>query len=156
MGKWIALIVFIGVCFAAAGFGAIFTRAALTDWYPTLHKPSWNPPNWIFGPVWTALYLMMAIAGWMVWLDREVHPVGMALTFFAMQLILNASWTAIFFGMRNPGAAFVEIVVLWLAIVATILLFAQIRSAAAWMLVPYIAWVTFAASLNFTIWRLNR
>ncbi|MBI3759905.1 MAG: tryptophan-rich sensory protein [Deltaproteobacteria bacterium] len=156
MGKWIALIVFIGVCFAAAGFGAIFTRTALTDWYPTLHKPSWNPPNWIFGPVWTALYLMMAIAGWMVWLDREVHPVAMALTFFALQLILNASWTAIFFGLRNPGAAFVEIVVLWLAIVATILLFAQIRSAAAWMLVPYIAWVTFAASLNFTIWRLNR
>jgi translocator protein len=147
---------FIGMCFATAAFGAIFTRTALAQWYPTLRKPSWNPPDWIFGPVWTVLYLMMAIAGWLVWLDREVHAAGLAGVLFIGQLILNAAWTAIFFGLRNPGAAFIEIVGLWIAIAATIFQFAQIRSIAAWLLMPYIAWVTFAAALNFTIWNLNR
>ena len=155
MNKWIALAVFIGICFAAAACGAAFTRTALVEWYPMLRKPPWNPPDWIFGPVWTALYLMMAIAGWLIWLDRNISAVGLALGFFLLQLILNASWTGIFFGMRNPGAAFIEIVALWIAIAATIFQFAQIRSAAAWMLIPYLAWVTFAATLNFTIWRLN-
>ncbi len=125
------------------------------EWYPTLRKPAWNPPNWIFGPVWTVLYLMMATAGWLVWLDRDVSSVGFALALFAMQLALNVSWTAIFFGLRNPGAAFIEIVALWIAIAATISQFAQVRTGAAWLLAPYAAWVSFAAALNFEIWRLN-
>jgi benzodiazapine receptor len=155
MNKWIALTVFICACLGAAAFGAAFTRTGLVEWYPTLRKPPWNPPAWIFGPVWTALYLMMAIAGWLIWLDRDISAVGVALGLFLLQLILNALWTGIFFGLSDPGGAFIEIVALWIAITATTFQFAQIRPAAAWMLIPYLAWVTFAATLNFTIWRLN-
>lgn len=152
---WVVLAVFIVVCFGAAGLGSWFTTPSLDSWYAELRKPAWNPPSWIFAPVWSALYLLMAIAAWLVWRRAGFTSGGRALALFAVQLVLNVAWSALFFGMHNPGAAFIDIVLLWLAIAATIAAFRQFTPAAAWMLVPYLAWVTFAGALNFTIWRLN-
>jgi translocator protein len=122
------------------------------SWYASLIKPDWNTPSWIFGPVWTLLYLLMAVAAWLVW-----KQVGWRwpLRFYLVQLALNAAWTPIFFGAHQIGWAFVEIIALWIAILVTMLAFFRVRKAAGWMLTPYLAWVTFAAFLNFTLWRLN-
>jgi len=144
---------------ALAGFVIITFCAPLAgmisppgDWYASLAKPAWNPPSWIFGPVWTALYLMMAVAAWLVWKrDGWRRPLWL----YFMQLALNAAWTPIFFGMHELGLALVEIVVLWLAILITLLAFLRVRKPAAWLLLPYLAWVSFAAFLNFTLWRMN-
>jgi tryptophan-rich sensory protein len=122
------------------------------DWYASLNKPEWNPPGWIFGPVWTALYLMMAVAAWLVWRrDGWRRPLWR----YFMQLVLNAAWTPVFFGAHELGWALVVILVLWLAILVTAVGFFNISKPAGWMLVPYLAWVTFAAFLNFTLWRMN-
>ena len=121
MKNWNSLLMlalFIAVCFVAAGAGAGFTSSSVSNWYPTLRKPSWNPPAWIFGPVWTVLYLMMAIAAWLVWRRRGFGGAGGALGFFALQLALNALWSPLFFGLRNPLAGLVDIVPLWAAILA--------------------------------------
>ena len=144
-----ALVGFVLVTFCAPLAG-MFSPPG--DWYASLAKPSWNPPAWIFGPVWTALYLMMAVAAWVVW-KRSGWRLAIRLYFF--QLLLNAAWTPIFFGARQIGWAAVEIVVLWLAIVATLAAFLRISKTAGWLLVPYLLWVTFAAFLNFTLWRMN-
>jgi tryptophan-rich sensory protein len=120
-----------------------------------LAKPSWRPPNWLFAPVWTVLYLMIAVSGWLVWREAGVAGAKIPLTVYAIQLVLNAAWTPIFFGLHRPDLAFFEIVLIWLSIVATILLFYPIHAGAAWLLVPYLGWVTFAAALNFAIWSLN-
>jgi len=122
------------------------------DWYALLNKPEWNPPSWIFGPVWTALYLMMAVAAWMVWRRDGWRR---ALWLYFTQLALNAAWTPVFFGTREIGWAFVVIIALWVAIMVTLLAFLRVSRAAAFLLLPYLAWVTFAALLNFTLWRLN-
>ena len=140
------------VCFGAATLGAVFMPG---DWYATLKKPSWNPPGWIFGPVWLALYPMMAVAAWLVWKRGGFAGQRRPLTLFLVQLALNAAWTSLFFGLHWPGVAFAEIVLLWLAIVATIAAFRLVSRAAAWLLVPYLAWVSFASVLNFALWRLN-
>lgn len=140
------------LCFAAASMGALFPPG---EWYSALKKPSWNPPAWIFGPVWTSLYIMMGIAAWSVWKQGGVAAQRLPLTVFMVQLALNAAWTPLFFGLHWIGAAFAEMIVLWLAIAATIALFRPVNRAAAWLLVPYHAWVSFAAALNFTLWRLN-
>ncbi len=140
------------VCFAAAAFGAMFPPG---DWYAALRKPSWNPPNWIFGPAWTALYMMMAVAAWLVWRQGGWNQQRKPLLLFLAQLTLNAAWTPLFFGLRRPDVAFAEIVLLWLAIAATLLAFRSVSRPAAWLLAPYLAWVSFAAALNFTLWRLN-
>ena len=150
-----ALIGFVVVCFVAAGLGAIATTPEIAGWYATLAKPSWQPPNWVFGPVWTTLYAMMAVAAWLVWRTREHRSVAGPLAVFAGQLVLNVAWSWVFFGLHQPGWAAVEIVVLWLAIVATIAMFWPRSRVAAGLLVPYLLWVTFAAVLNVTIWRLN-
>lgn len=152
---WIALAVIVLVCFAAAGAGSVFTARSLDDWHSKLRKPAWNPPDWVFGPVWTALYLAMAVAAWLVWRQAAVPGAWIALGLFAVQLVLNVAWSALFFGLRNPGAAFAEIVVLWGAILLTLVLFWRITPAAGWLMTPYLAWVSFAAFLNFAIWRLN-
>lgn len=152
---WLALAVFILICLGAGALGSWFTTPSLDGWYAGLRKPSWNPPDWIFAPVWTTLYLLMAVAAWLVWRRAGFAGGRTALALFAVQLILNVGWSALFFGMRNPGAAFVEIVLLWLAIVVTVAAFRPVSRAAAWLLVPYLAWVTFAGALNLTIWRLN-
>lgn len=151
----LAFVISLVLCLAAGGLGSFATAVKIPTWYATIAKPSWNPPNWIFGPVWTTLYILMAVAAWMIWMRAEQPGAGRALAWFGVQLILNTVWSFLFFAMENPGAAFVEVVGLWLAIAVTIALFSRISPIAAWLLVPYIAWVTFASCLNFTIWRLN-
>jgi tryptophan-rich sensory protein len=127
----------------------------LDTWYVTLEKPSWNPPNWIFGPVWTCLYIAMAIAAWLVWRKEGIAGARAQLLLFAGQLILNAAWSFLFFGLRNPGLALVDIVLLWLSILATLLAFAKVSGWAAALFLPYLAWVSFATALNWALWRMN-
>ncbi len=140
----------------AGGLGSYFTIGSVKDWYPLLVKPALNPPAWVFGPVWTTLFALMGIGAFLVWkkgLDRR--DVRIALGIFLGQLVLNTLWSIIFFGLHYPGGALVEIIFLWLAILATIIAFAKISKPAAWLLVPYITLVSFAAFLNYSIWQLN-
>jgi tryptophan-rich sensory protein len=123
--------------------------------YAELVRPDWAPPAALFGPVWTLLYAMMAVSAWLVWMRRGSRPVRLALAVFVTQLALNALWSWLFFGWRLGGPAFLDIVVLWALIVATLVLFWRIRPLAGWLLVPYLAWVTFAAALNYRLWQLN-
>ncbi len=152
MRRWLALACWLLLCFAAASLGAVFMPG---EWYAALRKPSWNPPAWIFGPVWTALYTMMAVAAWLVWRQGGWSKQRNPLLTFLAQLALNAAWTPLFFGLHAPGLAFVEIILLWLAIVATIVAFRPVSRAGTLLLVPYLVWVSFAAALDFTLWRLN-
>ena len=127
----------------------------MIEWYTLLRKPSWNPPGWVFGPVWTLLYSMMAVAAWRVWRSGGWSMQRGPLTWFLVQLALNAAWTPLFFGLHRPALAFADIVLLWLAIAMTLAAFLRVHRSAAWLLVPYFAWVNFAAVLNFTLWRMN-
>ena len=145
----------VAICFAAAGVGSLFTRAAIEGWYAALQKPSWTPPSWVFGPVWTVLYLAMATAAWLVWRRAGFAGARLPLTLFALQLVLNLVWTGVFFGLQMPGAAFAEIGLLWLFILVTAIAFWPISRVAAWLMVPYLVWVAYAATLNYGIWRLN-
>lgn len=136
--------------------GSVFTAPAIAEWYTTITKPELNPPAWVFGPVWTTLFALMGIAAFLVWKQGlERRDVRIALGIFVGQLALNTLWSILFFGLQSPGAAFIEIVILWFAILATIVAFARISRPAAWLLVPYILWVSFASYLNFSIWMLN-
>jgi len=150
----IALVVWIGVCFAAASLGSAFAARSVGSWYPGLVKPAWTPPSSVFAPVWSILYVLMGIAVWLVW-RRSGPGVTVAVALFSGQLALNVAWSALFFGLRSPGAAFAEIVALWLLILATLIAFWRVTPSAAYLLIPYQAWVTFAAALNFAIWRMN-
>jgi tryptophan-rich sensory protein len=145
-------------CFAASAIGAIAVARSLNDWYLALRKPAWNPPNWVFGPVWTTLYTMMAVSAWLVWRRRAEQPreTAVALSVFVAQLVLNAFWSWLFFGWRLPGLAFVEVVALWIAIAITIERSYRVSRPAALLLIPYLGWVTFASALNGSIWYLNR
>ena len=150
------LIIAIAISEAAGIVGAFFTTPSIAGWYATLVRPALNPPSWVFGPVWTTLFALMGISAFLVWrkgLDRR--DVKIALGIFIGQLVLNTLWSIIFFGLHSPGAAFVEIIFLWLAILATIVAFAKISKPAVWLLVPYILWVSFAGYLNLMIWMLN-
>ena len=149
----LGLAVAVLVCLGAAGLGAMVTTPEIDGWYRTIAKPSWNPPDAIFGPVWTTLFLMMAIAAWLIW-KRGVGRT-IPLTLFGLQLLFNIAWSWIFFGLHQPGWAFLNIVALWLAIVATMVSFARQSRLAAWLLAPYLAWVSFAGLLNCVIWRMN-
>lgn len=149
MTEWLPLGGFLLATFAAASSGAFFGPG---PWYENLAKPSWNPPNWLFGPAWTLLYIMMAVAAWWVW---QVDGFGLPLALWVVQLLFNAGWSWVFFGLRRPDLAFYELVCMWLAVVATTIAFAGVRTDAAWLMVPYIAWVTFAGALNLKIWQLN-
>jgi benzodiazapine receptor len=150
------LVLSIAVCELAGFIGSFFTIPSIPGWYATLARPELAPPNWVFGPVWTTLFALMGIAAFLIWKKGISHkPVRSALWVFLIQLVLNACWTIIFFGLHSPGIAFAEIVILWVAILGTIILFARISRAAAWLLLPYILWVSFAAYLNFSIWTLN-
>lgn len=153
--RWLGLFGWIGLCLGAASLGAWATTPEIDGWYRTLAKPSWNPPNWVFGPVWTTLFLMMAIAAWLVWKPSGFKAALRPLSYFLVQLVLNVAWSWIFFFAHAPGWAFVEILLLWLAIGVTAASFFQNQKVAAWLLLPYWAWVTFAAFLNFAIYRLN-
>jgi translocator protein len=154
--KWAVLVIWISVCFAAAGIGALMTAPALREWYPRLNKPAWTPPNGVFGPVWTLLYASMGFAAWIVWLQRTSRSVAPAISIFAIQLTLSVAWSGLFFGLHSPGAGLLTIVALWCAIAATIVTFRCAAALAGWILVPYLAWVSFALALNFEIWRLNK
>lgn len=151
----VLLLGFIATCFAAAGLGAAATATSVGGWYQTLAKPSWNPPDWLFGPVWSVLYFLMAVAAWLVWRRGGWSAARSALIWFGIQLALNVLWSVVFFGMQQPGFAFAEIIALWLAIVATMVAFRGKSVAATILMVPYFAWSTFAAVLNFELWRMN-
>jgi tryptophan-rich sensory protein len=151
----LGLVVALAVTFAAAGVGAYFTGLSVDTWYQEIEKPSFNPPAWVFMPVWNVLFTLMAVAAWLVWRKEGGAEARLALGLYVGQLVLNVAWSALFFGARMPGAAFVELVVLWLAIVATTVAFFRKSVPAGVLLVPYLAWVTFAGVLNFTLWRMN-
>lgn len=149
----IALAGWIALCFGAAATGAF---VSIDGWYADLAKPVWNPPPWLFGPVWSTLYLMMAVAAWRVWSLGGFPARKRPLTLFLVQLGLNALWTPLFFGLHRPGLALFEIILLWVAIVATLRAFHRVDRPAAFLLLPYLAWVTFATVLNATLWQMNR
>ena len=146
MSIWLFLIACHGVGIA----GGLATAAGLREWYPTLRKPPFNPPGWVFGPVWTLLYTLIAVAGW------RIQANNACLGWFCLQLLLNAVWSPIFFGLRRPGAALVNIALLWLTIVMCLIRFWAVDPQAGWLFVPYLLWVSFASLLNFELWRLNR
>ena len=152
MRSFLVFLGFLAACSAVAGFGSLFEPGG---WYAGLTKPGWTPPNWIFGPVWSVLYFSLALAGWLVWRAAGFRQARTALILFAVQLVLNALWSWIFFGLHRPGFASIEIVLLWAAILATLAAFYGIKPAAGLILVPYLAWTGFAAVLNFHFWRLN-
>lgn len=150
---WIVLAGFIVLCLAVGGIGGFATAQSVESWYLTLNRPGWNPPNWLFGPVWTVLYVTMAVAAWLVWrTGRDVKP---ALILFFVQLALNFAWPFLFFGARSPLLGLIGIVVLLITILATNRAFFQRSVAAGLLMLPYLAWVGFATALNFAIWQLN-
>jgi translocator protein len=149
---WLALVVLIAVCFAVAGLSGMATTPSIPNWYDGLTKPSWTPPSWLFGPVWSVLYLSMAVAAWLGWRRGDA---AVPMTLFGIQLAFNAAWSWLFFGLHSPGAAFIDIILLWMAIAATTVVFWRRSTLAGIVFMPYLAWVSFAAVLNFAIWRLN-
>lgn len=146
----LALAGFFVAAAAAASSGALFRPG---DWYKSLRKPGWTPPPWVFPAVWTPLYVAIMLAGWLAW--RQVGLFSVPMLVYGVQLVLNAGWSAVFFGLRRPDLALAELGLLWLSIAATILSFAAVSAAAAWLLAPYLAWVTIAGALNLSVWRLN-
>ncbi len=156
LSESVKLIVSITICLFAGFLGSLFTTPAIPTWYATLTKPSFAPPNWLFFPVWTILFVMIGISLYLVWRrGLEGQPVKNALVIFAVQLILNVLWSAAFFGLRSPLSGLIEISILWISIAFTIMIFMKISRTAGLLLIPYIIWVSFAAILNFMIWRLN-
>ncbi len=155
MNRWLALILFIVAAFVVAAIGGSATASSVGDWYLGLNKPTWNPPSWVFGPAWTLLYLLMSIAAWRVWLRRDEPGAQTTLWLHAGQLVINALWSIFFFGMQRPDLALVDILVLLgILIVIQFRLFRFDRTAA-YLWLPYVAWVTFATMLNKAIWLLN-
>ena len=154
--RWLPLGLFLLLAFAAAGLGALATATSVDTWYPTLQKPAWNPPNWLFGPVWTFLYILMAVATWRVWRVSDSTQSRRTVSLYSAQLTLNALWSILFFGMRQPGLAFAEIIVLATVVTVIAWRFWRVDRIAATLWIPYVAWVIFAAVLNATIWQLNR
>ena len=158
MNKYIKIAIALLVCLAVGYSASTVTRPSVETWYPTLIKPIFNPPNWIFMPMWTLLYILMAVAAGLVWnkIKEQNGVVKKALLFFIIQLTLNAIWSYLFFGLKNPMLALIEIALLWLMIYETYLKFIKINKTAGYLLIPYMAWVSFAAVLNASIWWLNR
>lgn len=148
----LALLAWLALSLTAAAMGGLFLPG---EWYAALRKPTWNPPNWIFGPVWAALYITMAIAAWLVWKRGGFRGQRTALLLFLAQLLFNALWSPLFFGLQSPALALVNILLLWLALLGTTAAFWRARPIAGLLLVPYLAWVSFATALNFAIWNLN-
>jgi tryptophan-rich sensory protein len=156
INQWAALAGFVALCLLAGAAGGWATAQSVSDWYPTLAKPSWTPPNAIFGPVWTALYIAMGFAAWLVWRkDARFAGVRAALILFFIQLALNTLWSFLFFGFRAPGLALIDILVLLLVLALTVWAFFQHSRWAGLIMAVYLAWVAFATALNFAIWRLN-
>ena len=153
----LSLLLHVGGPLLAGALGSLATRSSVGSWYPTLQKPSWNPPSWVFGPVWTTLYVLMGVAAWWVWRAEAPAPQkSRAARLFWGQLLLNLLWSFLFFGLRSPGLALVEILLLWGAILLTLRAFWQVRPLAGALLVPYLAWVSYATALTAAITWLNR
>lgn len=150
----VALAISVLAVVAASVIGGLASATSAED-YARLEQPSWAPPSWVFGPVWTLLYAMMAFAAWLVWRSGPWSETRPALTAYAVQLVLNAAWTPLFFGMGWRGLAFAELTVLWLVLLTTIALFLRRSAVAGWLLLPYLTWTTFALCLNFAVWQLN-
>jgi tryptophan-rich sensory protein len=154
--KYPALAGLLVTSFAAAAIGGAATATSVGTWYRTLHKPAWNPPDGIFGPVWTLLYVCMAVAAWRVWRASDPAAGRRTLALFGVQLGLNALWSVLFFGLRQPGWAFAEVIVFWASLVLLLVRFGRADRIAAALWAPYVAWVSFASVLNGTVWWLNR
>jgi tryptophan-rich sensory protein len=154
VNPWLALLGWVALCAAAGALGALASVSA-PEFYALLDRPSWAPPAGVFGPVWTLLYLSMALAAWLVWRERGWARARSALGLFVLQLAANALWSWLFFGWHQGALAFADILLLLALIVATLFAFARVRSLAAWLLVPYLAWVSFATALNFSVWQRN-
>lgn len=158
MSKIVKIAIAVAICLVVGYGSSLVTQSSITTWYPTINKPSFNPPNEVFAPVWTILYVMMGVSAGLVWSKMEAVPVltKKALWVFVIQLILNALWSFLFFGLQNPFLALVEIMLLWLMIFETIKLFKPIDALASKLMIPYLLWVSFAMILNGSIWWLNR
>ena len=152
---WIALALFLALCLGVGAVGAVIVQTSVSTWYADLVKPSFNPPDAVFGPVWTVLYAMMAVAAWRIWLTADRETSRGPLTLFALQLGLNLGWTLVFFGLQKTDSALATIVVLDVGVTVTTLAFRTVDRIAAFLMMPYLAWVIFATALNFSIWRLN-
>ena len=157
MNKYFKILIFVATCLVVGYLSSIVTRSSITTWYPLLEKPSFNPPNGIFQPVWTILYVFMGIAAGLVWdkIDLKRNEVKKALIYFVIQLVLNALWSFLFFGLKNPMLALIEIVLLWLIIYETYVKFGKLDKIAGYLFIPYLLWVGFASILNASIWWLN-
>jgi tryptophan-rich sensory protein len=151
----LGLFAFILLCLAVSGIGGAITATSVDTWYQALQKPPFNPPDWVFAPVWTALYILMGIAAWRVWRLRSFEATGKALAVFAVQLGLNLAWSFLFFGLQRIDLALVEIVILLCAIITNTIMFWRIDRLAGLLFVPYAAWVTYATVLNASLWLLN-
>jgi translocator protein len=149
------LVVSIAIPLIAGALGSVFTTPAVKSWYLTINKPAWNPPSWVFAPVWTTLFVMMGVALYLVWSKKMNKGVRLALNIFAAQLALNVFWSVIFFGWESFWLAYAEIILLWIFILLTIVKFWKVDKTAGWLLLPYILWVSFASFLNLTVARLN-
>lgn len=158
LSKTTKMMVMIVTCVVIGYISGIVTRDSVDTWYGTLVKPVFNPPNWIFAPMWTILYILMGIAAGLVWdkIETQRETVRRALIYFAIQLALNALWSILFFGLHNPMLALIEIILLWLMIYETFVQFNKVNKIAGYLFIPYILWVTFALVLNASIWWLNR
>lgn len=158
LSRTFKIIVMIVTCVVVGTISALLTQESVDTWYPTLVKPSFNPPNWLFAPVWSTLYVIMGIAAGLVWheMDRQKELVKKGLIYFAIQLALNALWSFLFFGLHNPLLALIEIALLWLMIYETFVQFNKVNKIAGYLFIPYLMWVTFALALNASIWWLNR
>lgn len=157
MQKILKIVLVVVLCVTVGYLSGLVTRESILTWYVTLNKPSFNPPNWVFAPVWTLLYIMMGVAAGMIWTSNsDEQTTKKALGFFAIQLGLNALWSYLFFGLHNPLLALIEIILLWLMIFETYNLFKKIHKTAGFLMLPYLVWVSFATILNASIWWLNR
>ena len=154
MNKWIILIASVFVCLAAGFIGSFFTTPYIPTWYESLNFPSFRPPNWLFGPVWTMLFILMGVSLYLV-LEKDIKKVKPQLAIFGVQLALNVLWSFLFFASQSPFYAFIEIITLWFAILFTIISFYKVSKKASMILIPYIAWVSFASILNYYVWILN-
>lgn len=148
----LSLLAFVLACVVVASSGAIFKPG---QWYKRLDKPAWRPPDWLFGPAWAVLYAMIAVSGWLVWRTAGFEGAALGFAFYVAQLVLNGIWSGLFFGLRRPGLALIEMALMWLAILGNIVTFYPVHAGAAYLLVPYLAWVSFAFALNLSIWRRN-
>lgn len=158
MNRYLKILIFVATCLGVGFVSSYTTQSSVDTWFPTLEKPSFNPPNWVFAPVWSMLYIFMGVAAGRVWdrIDFDRDRVRNALVFFWIQLALNALWSILFFYFHNPMLALIEIVLLWLMIYETYLKFKAIDKIAGWLFIPYLIWVAFATVLNASIWWLNR